>query len=554
MKKRDKFVLAFSIFGLLLLVVGVTYAYFTAIITGKEVASTISLTGGVMTIEYSENSNVILIENIYPREEAWFTKTITLTGTNTTDLQMKYDLGINVTTNSFSHYLSYDLTLLEGDNGTPIPNITGKAINGTGYKRFGVGVFNTANAEIHKYELKIYLKDNNLNQNNVQNGVFNAKVVVDEAGTADPNEEIAMFLTGKEINLKMKNLANKANNDETEVTSNYTDNTTITGFQRSNTLKEGLTEENIASTDTSAYPIYMWYEDGVIYYYTEANKYYLNSDASWMFGFLSNLTDINELSNLNTSNISNMGAMFAGDISITSLEPLSNWDVSNVEYMHNMFSGPNFQNYMQIESLKPLANWDISNVTSISFMFSMNSFTSLEGLENWDTSNVMYISSTFLYCSNVKDLKPLANWDTSKNQALFQAFTKMSSLTSLEGLENWDTSKVENMESAFMSCSSLEDIDEIKNWDTSNVTTMRSMFSDCSSLKELDFGNYDLNKLTNTSLILERCSNLERFKTPKVYPTNSGVKINLPITLKDSLGTSYTSLGAGNPTSTWLTK
>ena len=310
MKNRDKLVIAFAIFGLLLLVVGVTYAYFTAIITGKETASSISLTGGVMTIEYSENSNVILMENIYPREEAWFTKTITLTGTNTTDLQMKYDLGINVTSNTFGHYLSYDLTLLEGDNGTPIANITNKAIVGTGYKRFGIGIFDTANREVHKYELKLYLKDNGLNQNDVQNGVFNAKVVIEESGTTNPNEEITMFLTGTEVNLKMKNLANRANNDDTEVTALSTNNTTITGIQRSSGLKEGLTEENIVSTDTSAYPIYMWYEDGIIFYYTEADKPYLNSDASYMFTRLNNLTDTSGLFSLNTSRVENMASLF----------------------------------------------------------------------------------------------------------------------------------------------------------------------------------------------------------------------------------------------------
>ena len=92
MGKRNKLVIALSIFGLVLLLVGITYAYFTAIIEGRETESTVVVNGGIMQIEYSENSNVILVENIYPREEAWFTKTITLTGTNTTDLEMQTKL------------------------------------------------------------------------------------------------------------------------------------------------------------------------------------------------------------------------------------------------------------------------------------------------------------------------------------------------------------------------------------------------------------------------------------------------------------------------------
>ena len=133
MEKRNKLIITLLLIGFVLLVVGITYAYFTASIEGKETASTVVVTGGIMQIEYSENSSVIELSGIYPKEDAWATKTITIKGTNTTDLQMKYDLGLNVINNTFGNYLSYDLTLLEGDNGTPIENITGKAIVGTGY-------------------------------------------------------------------------------------------------------------------------------------------------------------------------------------------------------------------------------------------------------------------------------------------------------------------------------------------------------------------------------------------------------------------------------------
>ena len=133
MESKQKGILIVSLVALVIIAVGITYAYFTASIEGKETASTVVVTGGIMQIEYSEDSSVIELSGIYPKEDAWATKTITIKGTNTTDLQMKYDLGLNVINNTFGNYLSYDLTLLEGDNGTPIENITGKAIVGTGY-------------------------------------------------------------------------------------------------------------------------------------------------------------------------------------------------------------------------------------------------------------------------------------------------------------------------------------------------------------------------------------------------------------------------------------
>ena len=589
MESKQKGILIVSLIALVLMAIGITYAYFTADITGKETASTVVVTGGIMQIEYSENSNVILMENIYPREEAWVTKTITITGTNTTDLQMKYDLGLNVINNTFSHYLSYDLTLLEGDNGTPIANVTNKAINGTGYKRFGIGVFNNANSEVHKYELKIYLKDNNINQNSVQNAVFNAKVVIDESGITDPNEEIAMFLTGTEVNIKMKSLAG----DDTTENGAKTENTTITAIQRSNTLKEGLTEENIVSTDTSVYPIYMWYEDGTIYYYTEANKPYLNSDASHMFRQLSNLTDISGLSEMSASNITNMSAMFYYDMSLVNISPLSNWDTLNVTDMSGVFAGQVPSHPMKINDLTPLANWDVSNVTSMYCMFQSNTMlTSLHGLENWDVSNVTIMQGTFTINtstynagkrSSLTDISALSNWDTSSVTNMRAMFQYATSLTNLHGLENWnvskvttmhamfygdsglknldalsawDTSSVIDMQEVFELAKGLENIDGVKNWNTDKVTNMQEMFNGCNKVKEADIGNWDLTKLSSTTNanIFPGCSGLERLKTPKAYPTASGVVINLPVTLKDSLGTSYTSLSTGSPTSTWLTK
>ena len=476
--------------------IGITYAYFTADITGKETASTVVVTGGIMQIEYSENSNVILMENIYPRTDAWVTKTITITGTNTTDLQMKYDLGLNVINNTFGHYLSYDLTLLEGDNGTPIANVTNKALVGTGYKRFGIGVFNNANSEVHKYELKIYFKDNGKAQNDAQEATFNAKVIIDESGINDPNEEITMFLTGEEVNIKMKNLANKANNDETVVSAATTANTTITSIQKSNTLKEGLTEDNIVSTATSQNPIYMWYENGTIYWWSEEKHPKLNPTSYSMFDSMRNLSDISGLSNWDSSTSTDM-RYFLFDTKIT--------------------------------NVNELGNWDTSNVTDMSLMFNNTSLTSLEGLENWDTSNVTDMAHMFF---------------------------QNTSLTSLEGLENWDTSNVTRMQYMFGSDTKITDLDALSAWDTSSVIYMQDMFNGCNKVKEADIGNWDLSKLSRTknANIFPGCSGLERLKTPKVYPTASGVKINLPVTLKDSLGTSYTSLGTGSPTSTWLTK
>ena len=181
MNKKSKNTMIVSVIALALVLIGVTYAYFSARITGLESASTISLTAGRMGIQYSEGDENVTFTNIYPREEAWVTKTFTLTGYNTTDQPMKYDIGLNVITNTFpNNYLTYDLTLLSGNNGTPVASKTGVSINGTGKIKIGVGTFVQANGAVHSYELKIYFKDNGQDQNDAQEAVFNAKIFVSE--------------------------------------------------------------------------------------------------------------------------------------------------------------------------------------------------------------------------------------------------------------------------------------------------------------------------------------------------------------------------------------
>ena len=138
MERKNKLIMAISLFTLILLATGITYAYFTAIITGKETASTIKLTGGVLGIHYSENDNNILVENVYPRDDAWITKTFTLTGNNTTDLKMNYRIGIEIEENTFpDDSISYELTNNNPTNGIAVERIS--YINGTNKRYFGTG-------------------------------------------------------------------------------------------------------------------------------------------------------------------------------------------------------------------------------------------------------------------------------------------------------------------------------------------------------------------------------------------------------------------------------
>ncbi|ENZ5537706.1 immunoglobulin-like domain-containing protein [Enterococcus hirae] len=107
-------------------------------------------------------------------------------------------------------------------------------------------------------------------------------------------------------------------------------------------------------------------------------------ENSWaLFGGsqLQNVTEIEGLSQLDTSNVTDMSKMFKGMSSITSLD-VSGFDTSNVTNMNDMFWG------MSSVTSLDVSGFDTSNVTTMIYMFNgLSSVTSLD-LSNFDTSKV----------------------------------------------------------------------------------------------------------------------------------------------------------------------
>ena len=116
-----------------------------------------------------------------------------------------------------------------------------------------------------------------------------------------------------------------------------------------------------------------------------------------------------------------------------------------------------------------LSNFNTSNVTDMHYMFSdCSSLTSLD-LSSFDTSNVINIKSMFRGCSSLTDLD-LSSFNTTNVTNMASLFNSCSSLTSLD-LSNFNTSKVTDMGGMFIDCSSLTSLD-ISSFNTSNVTDM----------------------------------------------------------------------------------
>ena len=219
---------------------------------------------------------------------------------------------------------------------------------------------------------------------------------------------------------------------------------------------------------------------------------------SYMFSGCSGLTSL-DVSNFNTSSVTDMRSMFSGCSGLTSLD-VTNFNTSNVTDMGGMFSGCSGLTSLDV------SNFNTSSVTGMTHMFNeCSGLTSLD-VSGFDTSSVTDMSSMFGSCSSVTSLD-VSGFDTSRVTDMSFMFSGCSGLTSLD-VSKWNTSSVTDMRSMFYYCSSLTSLD-VSKWNTSSVTDMRSMFYYCSNLTSLDVSNWNTSGVKDIYSIFENCGSLE---------------------------------------------
>ncbi len=179
------------------------------------------------------------------------------------------------------------------------------------------------------------------------------------------------FVSGMDLSYKMSALAGSASN--------------IHGFLKADvdSLNKNVDfsdKDHIFSVEGEKYPIYGWYKNGNIYYYTPADNIYLNEDSGWMFSGLVALTNISGLAHVNTSKVTRMDTMFCACESLKNIAPLANWDVSNVNNMYALFLDCN-----SLEDATCLNSWDVSKVAEgkFDYMFDDTQAQANNKLPNW---------------------------------------------------------------------------------------------------------------------------------------------------------------------------
>ena len=327
----------------------------------------------------------------------------------------------------------------------------------------------------------------------------------------------AIMTEGPDFNTKLKSLETATNK--------------IEHFKKSSVAPAASMNAVNIDDDESECEIKLWLDptDKTAYYYAEPEKVYLNkksnemffsksdeqkiknileidlsnfdtsevTNMSNMFYGMSNLTTLN-VSHFNTSKVTDMSLMFHDVRNLTSLN-LSNFDTSKVTDMHNMFYG------MSNLTTLNVSHFNTSKVTDMSLMFhDVRNLTSLN-LSNFDTSKVTDMHNMFYGMSNLTTLN-LSNFDTSKVTSMGLMFYGMSNVTALD-LSNFDTSKVTNMGNMFSSMTNLTSLN-LSSFNTSEVTNMGFMFYGIPNLTSLDLSNFDTSKTTKMSFMFYGMRNL----------------------------------------------
>lgn len=170
---------------------------------------------------------------------------------------------------------------------------------------------------------------------------------------------------------------------------------------------------------------------------------------------------------------------FSGCTNLTSIEGIENLNTSNVKYMNEMFG-----QCSNLETLD-LSHFNTENVGNMSNMF--NGCTKLHDLNisSFNTENVTNMYGMFYGCSSLDSLD-LSHFNTRyvRKDGMNYMFNGCSSLSSLD-VSNFITDKNSmQLDGLFQGCSSLQTLD-LSSFDTRGAGSVNYLFDGCSALRTI---------------------------------------------------------------------
>ena len=260
------------------------------------------------------------------------------------------------------------------------------------------------------------------------------------------------------------------------------------------TVRETYPVDLTATDDTPPWYDERWHVEVVSF----ADKVSPTSTANWFSDCIS-LQRVDNIRNLDTSNVTSMSAMFHNCYSLTALD-VSSFDTSNVTDMGSMFEKCSGLTALDV------SGFDTSNVTNMYAMFwACSGLTALD-VSRFHTVNVTDMSYMFASCSGLTALD-LSYFNTVSVKNMENMFDGCFGLKALD-VSNFNTAGVTDMSGMFWNCSGLTTLD-VSRFDTAKVTQMDYMFCDCSNLTSLDLSGFDTAKVMTTESMFYGCTRLK---------------------------------------------
>lgn len=272
-------------------------------------------------------------------------------------------------------------------------------------------------------------------------------------------------------------------------------NITKLSFQKGGTLPSG-TEWDIGSSGLKGY---LDGTEAVIYTADSDDEIYAEANSSRLFsahvsGSFADapqmaLTEIYNLSYLNTSNVKNMNEMFLGCSNLTDID-LSNFDTSNVQDFGYMF-----YNCASLTAID-VSNFVTSNAINMGAMFQNCSSLSSIDISNFDYSKIDSENHTDYSTFNLTFSENSAT--ALMMGAMFQGCTNISTIN----MGNVNASNCRNFAAMFWNCSSLTTIN-YTGFDMSSAISLNNMFSGCSSLTFMDLSQFNTSNVEYASFLFK---------------------------------------------------
>lgn len=195
---------------------------------------------------------------------------------------------------------------------------------------------------------------------------------------------------------------------------------------------------------------------------------------------------------------------FSGCTNLTSIEGIENLNTSNVKYMNEMFG-----QCSNLETLD-LSHFNTENVGNMSNMF--NGCTKLHDLNisSFNTENVTNMYGMFYGCSSLDSLD-LSHFNTRyvRNDQMNYMFNGCSSLSYLN-VSNFTTDKPSmQLDGLFQECSSLQTLD-LSSFDTRGAGSVNYLFDGCSALKTIYVSDhFEIPYSVKSSNMFRNCHSLK---------------------------------------------